>query len=194
VKYLVRQEHRETLMTEVVVEAPNDVSPTVVKRALEDRIAAEGMIPHGDISYGCIVERRQEVYVDEVRREPDIAAVASFVLTAEEVARPSLLLHVSQDARIVLDNVPSLDQDGPIESWLLAIEGLLARGGEYRTYCEHPVLIAQYLKRTGVLGEVTIKYYSAKHAEVFLVRLDAEGDLSDDVPSGFFSQRLRYLR
>lgn len=78
-------------------------------------------------------------------------------------------------------------------------EGLLAENpsGVFWTTDENLVLVAQWLRRTGAIARLQLVSVEAgtdglRYART--IEVDEEGDFSEDVPLGFFTQRMKYLR
>lgn len=67
----------------------------------------------------------------------------------------------------------------------------------YYTTDENMILVAQWLKRTGAISRlqlVSVELCPDGSRYGHAIEVDEEGDICDDVPLGFFTQRLKYLR
>lgn len=70
------------------------------------------------------------------------------------------------------------------------------RDAFFGTHDEHLILIAQCLKRKGVIKDLTLVSVcscNGKYDER-VIPIDDEGDCTEDAHHGFFPQRLKYLR
>jgi hypothetical protein len=71
----------------------------------------------------------------------------------------------------------------------------LPKGAEVVTYDELLILVAQHLHRRKIIRARVIHWCGCSPPRTnFQLDLDYDGDFVDDMPHGFFSQRLPYLR
>lgn len=92
-----------------------------------------------------------------------------------------------------LANVPIIPRCEYYEYLLLASK---ETGNFISTLDEHVLLIAQYLKRTKKIKDLEFRCICdcSGVRECKIINLDEDGDIIDEIPHGFFSQRLQYLR
>lgn len=87
----------------------------------------------------------------------------------------------------------------PILPRLERYEEMLREIGDDMTYYtmdEHFLLVAQWLRRTGVIKHLEFVSVCACYGprKEKRIVIDDEGDFTDDCHHGFFPQRLKYLR
>jgi hypothetical protein len=65
---------------------------------------------------------------------------------------------------------------------------------DFATMDENMILVAQWMKRQGILKELTLISVCCDEGAERVIETDAEGDMLNDPHHGFFTQRLEYLR
>jgi hypothetical protein len=71
---------------------------------------------------------------------------------------------------------------------------VLQRFPEFSTIDENMILVAQWMKRQGIIKDLTLISVCCHAGEERVIETDADGDMLNDPHHGFFSQRLTYLR
>lgn len=92
----------------------------------------------------------------------------------------------------------ALLNDYPVQYRCREYEQILTEhpDGVYYTVDEHFVLVALWMRRKGLLERLSLVSCEISEQGAGLVQsleVDDEGEISDDVRGGFFTQRMKYL-